>query len=154
MAEESLLKPGWEIEGISTARPFFSSIGILLPLPVYFCFEGTSIEPDVWALLQKNSASPHLQVPTGTLWPKPRVIHVLATAEFVSNLAAIADSHAEPEICDHLHAYKDSKLLLQWHDAFDLPILLDVSIPEEFVQNFCRAAGATYTRCSSHTTGK
>lgn len=144
MPNRPTIDAGWEVEGIEIASCFFSAVAHLLPPPVHLYFEGNSIASDVWALLQSRAVSPQFQIPRGTIWPKPRTMHVLATADFLRELAAQAELHAEPEICDHLHAYSESKLLLEWYDAFDLPLLVDGSIPEATVREFCRKAGGSY----------
>ncbi len=40
-------------------------------------------------------------------------------------------STTQPEICTHLHAYNGNQVLLEWHDAFDAPLKISKSIPEE-----------------------
>lgn len=147
MADTPHFVPYWEITGVNDSEKFFSALEELLVLPVYFCVEGTSIAPDVQALFASHATEPGLAIPTGTGWPKPKTFHVLATEEFLDELAATARNHAEPEICDHLHAYKDRRVLLQWYDAFDLPLIVDESVPEKSVQEFCRRLGARYSRC-------
>lgn len=144
MSHEPLFVPGWEVSGIRQADEFFAGLVELLPLPTYFCFEGTSIESDVRALLDSNAVVPGRQIPTGTLWPKPITIHVLASQAFIRQLAELARHHAEPEICDHFHAYKDGRGLLQWYDAFDLPLLVDGTIAELTLQRFCEKLGVRY----------
>jgi hypothetical protein len=52
-------------------------------------------------------------------------------------VAALAGKHAEPEVCDHFHAYHDGDSLMQWYDAFDLPLLINESITETSIQSFC-----------------
>jgi hypothetical protein len=110
----------------------------ILPLPVNLCFEGTRISSEVQSVLASRAIAPGIQIPPGTIWPKPRVFHVRATEQFLSQIAGISEKHAEPEICGHFHAYSDGRGLMQWCDAFDLPLLIDESIPESKLQNFCR----------------
>src|SRR5579864_9213326 len=126
----ALFASGWEVTGIRSAEKFFSTLTDVLPLPVNLCFEGTSISSDVRALLASGAVAATLQIPPGTIWPKPSVFHVLATEQLIHELAALAGRHAEPEVCDHFHAYNDSHGLMQWYDAFDLPLLIDESITE------------------------
>lgn len=118
MSTEPLVWTGWRVDGIRSARKFFSALPEILPLPVTLYFEGTTFASDVRALLASNAVEPSLQVPPGTIWPKPSVFHVLGTEQFLFQLVALADNHAESEVCDHLHAYKDGRGLLQWYDAF------------------------------------
>ena len=141
-----LFVSGWEVTGIKSAGKFFPALTQILPLPVNLCFEGTRISPDVQALLVLNAVTPSLQIPLGTIWPKPSVFHVRATREFIDQLAVLAVKHAEPEICDHFHAYNDSRGLMQWYDAFDLPLLVEESIAERNLESFCGTLGARYSR--------
>jgi hypothetical protein len=135
---------GWEVTGIRIASDFFAAVQVLFPLPVHLCFEGTSIEIDVWELLNTRAVSALTEIPKGTIWPKPRTIHVLANEDFLRALSSLADDHAEPEICDHLHGYNESRILFEWYDAFDDPLFLDTSIPEARVREFCQRLGAKY----------
>jgi len=119
----------------------------ILPLPANLCFEGTGISPDVQSLLVSNPATEILPIPAGTIWPKPSVFHVRATETFLDQLAALAEHHAEPEMCDHFHAYNGLQGLMQWYDAFSGdPLLVDGSIAEAKVQTFCRELGVPYAR--------
>jgi hypothetical protein len=70
---------------------------------------------------------------------------VRATAPFLNQIAALSGKHAEPEVCDHFHAYSDSRALMQWYDAFNLPLLIDESIAEPNLQKFCRGLGVQYS---------
>lgn len=145
MRDGSLVANGWEVRGIRLADAFFDALVELLPLPTYLCFEGTSIVPAVREVLEANAVAPAMQIPTGTLWPKPSTFHVLADEPFIRSFAALASQHAEPEICDHFHAYQDGHGLLQWYDAFDDPLLVDESILEGALQRFCAQLGARYS---------
>ncbi len=146
MSSISLFVSGWEVAGIRNAEKFFSALTEVLPLPVHLCFEGTSISSDVRTLLASGVVAATLQIPPGTIWPKPSVFHVLATEQFIHELAALAGRHAESEVCDHFHAYQDSRGLMQWYDAFDLPLLIDESITDASLQRFCNKLGVQYAR--------
>ena len=144
MPSKPFFVSGWEVGGIKIADTFFSALVEVLPLPVNLCVEGTSISSDVRKLLAANVVAATLQIPPGTIWPKPTVFHVLATEQFIHELAAVASKHAEPEVCDHFHVYKDGHGLMQWYDAFDLPLLIDESITEVRLRGFCNKLGVQY----------
>jgi xanthine/CO dehydrogenase XdhC/CoxF family maturation factor len=146
MTEEPLFKSGWEVTGIRDGEKFFRSLHDLLPTPAYLVLEGTSIARDVQRLYQSAAIPPRRHVAVGTIFPRPTTVHVPASASFLAELADLAAKHAEPEICDHLHAYDDGRGLLQWYDAFDLPLLVDGSIEQDSVRRMCDALGATYKR--------
>lgn len=146
MSSRPLFVNGWQVAGIKSAEKFFLALTAVLRLPVRLCFEGTSITSDVRTLLASHAVAATLPIPPGTIWPKPSVFHVLATDEFIHELAALAGKHAEPEVCDHFHAYNDSQGLMQWYDAFDLPLLIDESVAESSLQTFCNKLGVGYAR--------
>jgi len=146
MSSEPLFASGWEVAGVSSAEIFLPALIDILPLPVNLCFEGTRISPDVQALLAPRAVTPSIQIPPGTIWPKPSVFHVRATEQFLRELGALAGKRAESDICDHFHAYVDGHGLMQWYDAFDLPLLIDESIAEANIQSFCRKVEGRYAR--------
>ena len=146
MSSSPLFMSGWQVAGIRSAEKFFSALTEVLPLPVHLCFEGTSISSDVRTLLASRATVATLQIPPGTIWPRPSVFHVLATEQFIHELAALAGKHVGPEMCNHFHAYSDSRGLMQWYDAFDLPLLIDDSIDEASLESFCQKLGVQYAR--------
>jgi hypothetical protein len=147
VSTKPLFVNGWEVAGIIGAEKFFLALPEILPLPANLCFEGTSMSPDALALFASNAAAHTLEIPPGTIWPKPSMFHVHATEQFLQQLAALAGKHAEAEVCDNFHAYSNSQGLMQWYDAFSGdPLLIEESIPEAKVQGFCRKLGAKYAR--------
>ena len=146
MANKPFLTSSWEVKGIRDAEKFFSTLLEALPLPAHLCFEGSSFSSDVRKLLATHAVEPTMQIRAGTIWPKPTVFHVIATEQFLRELAALATKHANPEICDHFYAYNDGHGLMHWHDAFDDPLLIDESIAEAALQRFCQKLGVQYLR--------
>src|SRR5689334_15536080 len=137
-----LFERGWELPGIRSAVKFFATLPEILLFPTNFCFEGTSITSDIQSLLASNAVTRTLQIPTGTIWPKPSMFHVRATEQFLGQLVTFAQHHAEPEICDHFYAYNGNQGLMQWYDAFSGDALLVAeSIAEAKVQSFSRKLG-------------
>jgi hypothetical protein len=150
VSTKPLFANGWEVAGIIGAENFFLALPEILPLPTNLCFEGTSMSPNELALFASNAAAHTLEIPSGTIWPKPSTFHVHATEQFLQQLAALAGKHAEAEVCDHFHAYSNGQGLMQWYDAFSGdPLLIEESIPEAKVQGFCRKLGAKYARWNS-----
>jgi hypothetical protein len=146
MSDNAWHKDCWQIPGIKRADQFFAALPDLLSFPVYLRFEATGMAPDIRALLQSHSVDPALKIASGTLWPKPSVFHVMTSEDFMRDIVGLAGSHAEPEICDHLHAYDPGVLLLQWYDAFIDPLLVAGSIPESSLQKFCERLGVSSHR--------
>ena len=59
----------------------------------------------------------------------------------LARLSEAALHHAEPEICDHVHFYRDGNALVQWFDAFSGPLLVSKLVPRERVEQFASAVG-------------
>jgi hypothetical protein len=144
MSNRPLFVSGWEVSAIRRPGEFFSALVEVLPFPVYLCFECNSMASDVRKLLASSAVPASLQIPAGTLWPKPSVFHVFAREHFIGDLAELAGRHVGPEICDHFHAYNHGYGLMQWYDAFDSPLFVDESIAEPALKSFCRKLGAQY----------
>jgi hypothetical protein len=147
MSTKPLFVIGWEVAGIRRAAKFFSALSEILPLPVNLCFEGSHLSPEALVLFALNAVTPDLEIPSGTIWPKPSMFHVRATEQFLRQLSALAKKHGGGEICHHFHAYNNGHGLVQWYDAFSGdPLLIAESIPETKVQSFCRKLGVKYVR--------
>lgn len=135
----------WQISGVTDAEAFFRVVLQLLPEATRMFLEG-SPDADIVALLSKHADDVEYGAPTGTLWSWPRAEHRFAvrpSASLLDALSAAAAYHAEPEICSHLHFYREAEPLAQWFDAFINPLLVSKSIPRERVEHFARAAGGT-----------
>ena len=139
----------WGVSGIkSESLPqFLCALPSLLPAGSTLYLEGTSPSArEVIAFCETHAAERISKIALGTIWPKPKIFHLSMVPEVAQELAALTEHHAIPEICDHLHAYKDGRVLLQWHDAFDEKLLIAQDVAEEKVADFCRLLGAKYER--------
>ena len=136
----------WSISGISHAEGFFRAIPRLVPEATHVFLEG-SPDPDVVALLGAHAVAQEYGAPKGTLWSWPRshryALH--ASPELFSALADLARRHAQPDICSHVHVYRDLEPLVQWFDAFSDPLMVSKAIPRERVEQFCAAVEGTLT---------
>jgi hypothetical protein len=135
----------WRISGLTDAAAFFAAVVQLLPEATHMFLEG-SPDPDIVALLSKHAEDVEYGAPTGTLWswPREKRFVVRPSASLFDELSAAAAHHAEPEICSHLHFYRDDEPLAQWFDAFAVPLFVSKTIPRARVEQFARAAGGTF----------
>jgi hypothetical protein len=135
----------WRISGLTDAEAFFRAVMQMLPEATHMFLEG-SPDPDIVALLSKHAEDVEYVAPTGTLWSWPRENRfvVRPSAALFDKLSAAAAHLAEPEICSHLHFYRDVEPLAQWFDAFVDPLFVSTSIPREKVEQFARAAGGSF----------
>jgi hypothetical protein len=138
--------PYWEItcprKGL--LPEFLESLESLLPDESILYLEGGYLSKKDETLLNRMSVPEQAHIAVGTIWPRPKIFHVPATAENLGELAQLAQHRALPEIAIHIHVYKDDEVLLQWHDAFDSPIYLAREIPDEKVKEFCQGLNVEY----------
>ncbi len=121
----------------------------LLPSGLTLYLEGTSTAPLISSYLEARPATDPLAVESGTIWPRSRSYHMPMTQENVAGLAELMDRVAEPQVGDHLHAYKVTTAYLIWYDALSKsPLYLRKDVPEEDVQRVCRALGCEYSSVS------
>jgi hypothetical protein len=146
MTEQPLFNSGWEVDGIRDGEHFFGALHEILPISACMVLEGVSIAPDVRCVLESAAVPVRRHIPSGTIFPTPTAYHVPASMSLLASLADLAAAHAEPELCDHFHAYDDLRVLVQWYDAFNLSMLADISIPESKIRKLCDALGATYRK--------
>ena len=136
----------WEIDGLKTFVELFNALQDWLPEGTVLYFEGGSPDAEIDDFIATYSIPEQTHVAMGTIWPRPKVFHVPATAIILTELARIMEHHAEPELAIHFHVYRDSSVLLEWHDAFSQPMLLSGAIPEEQVKVFADKAGKKFRK--------
>lgn len=140
----------WEVGPTRDAAAFIRALPELLPEGTLLYLEGRPTSREAAAFLEAHRVAPQTEVGRGTIWPKPRTFHLPMSRDTVAALADLFESHASPEICDHFHAYRETRVLLCWYDAFyDDPVLVRGDVSEEAVRRFCHRLGVTYARCRS-----
>jgi hypothetical protein len=113
--------------------------------------EGLSIHPEVEELLQRHLIAPALRIRPGTVYPVSKWLHVRANADALRTLNELANSLADPEVCNHMYCYENNSLLLEWHDAFDDPIHVAGTVSPAVVAAFCEALGVGPAKPPSET---
>jgi hypothetical protein len=137
-------RPCWEISGRTTFQQVFLALDGWLPGDAILYFEDGRPDHEILDFFAKRSVSASEHIAMGTIWPRPRVKHVPATHEILTELAEIMDRHAEPELAIHVHAYREGQVLFEWHDATSDPIYVSDDIPEERICDFAQRLGTTY----------
>jgi len=136
--------PQWKVSRAKDLPAFLRALVHLLPQDAILYLEGGSPPGRLRQFLDENSIPEQAHVAMGTIWSRPLIFHVSATAANLSQLADIAEHCAEPEVAMHLHVYRDGKVLLQWYDAFSDPFYISKQIPEEKVHEFCDRLSIQY----------
>jgi hypothetical protein len=133
----------WRVSGVSAAEKFFRAVSLLVPDATHMFLEG-SPDPDIEALLADAADEADYAAPVGTIWSWPRKdqrFSVRASSELFLRLSEAASHHAEPEICSHIHFYRDQEPLVQWFDAFSDPLLVSKAVARDRVERFASAVG-------------
>jgi hypothetical protein len=137
-------RPFWEVSGKTDFPSLLIALAELLPGKCVLYFEGGSPSGELAQFLREHSVPERSHVAYGTIWPKPSVFHLPATAATISHLADLMRSRVYPELAIHFHAYLDQTVLLEWHDAFEQPMLLFGELPEEQVRAFADRLRMSY----------
>ena len=132
----------WEVLGVRTSEGFFASLPDLLPEGSILCMEETSMDRGLRLFLEENAEAPGREIERGTSVPRAKQHHVQVRPDRMAEVQDYADRLAEPEICDHVHAYHGEDLLIEWYDAWSDPLLVSRSIPGKKMAVLCRRVGA------------
>jgi hypothetical protein len=137
--------PFWEVDVRRVGyAEFFRRLPDLVSDEAFLVLEGGSHSAELSRFMGQHAVPAVAQVARGTVWPRASVFHVETKPSVLVELAELAEHCAGPEICDHLHVYKDGQVLLEWHDAFSVPFFVSKRIPEERVREFCRKFEVTF----------
>jgi|1185.fasta_scaffold384672_1 hypothetical protein len=131
----------WEVSSPPRPIRLASALRVLLSEEGIVALEGTSIHPQVKQTLQPHLIVAAFEIRPGTLYPRPEWLHMRASEVALNALNELVNSCAGPEICNHLYAYEDSTLLLEWHDAFSDPIHVAGTVSPKVIAAFCAALG-------------
>ena len=106
-----------------------------IPRDATLYLEGTSIASDVKAFLRSPPAPDPRTVEPGTLYPKPEAYHLPLADANLSELRAIAERFAEPDVADHLVVYRSQEVLLWAHDAGSGYVFVAASLPTASIES-------------------
>ena len=137
-------KPHWQIESPKDFASFLRALSVLIPEGCVAYLEDGAPSKELDAYLETHTLPSRPKIPGGTFWPNAWY-HLPATTDNFSELADIAERHANPEVAIHFHVYRDRSLLLQWYDAFFDPIYVSKEICEKNVKEFCEQLGVQYS---------
>lgn len=140
----NVCQPFWELEGKTTFPALLRALGRLLPEGSILYFEGGSPDRRLLGFFKQNAIPEQVHIATGTIWPRPDYWHVPATGKNIADLSMLVEPYATPAAAIHFHAYHEGKVLLEWHDAFSQPMLLDGGLPENTVAALAGALGMQF----------
>jgi len=130
---------GWLVAGLRDPSTFFQHVQTLLPPGALLVLDEGSMATEIREFVEAGAVEPQAELVSGTLWPRSRMHWLRPTTESLSRLAALSLNHASPEICDHLYAVHDGRLVLIWTDAFFDPLLISSEVSAGSVAAFGQA---------------
>jgi len=137
----------WEVSPISDLPAFLRALPCLLPPESILYLEGGTPPKNIKAFLDARRVPEVSHIAMGTIWPKPKIFHLPATAGSLGTLAEFAEKVATSQVAVHLHVYINGRVLLEWYDAFGKdPFYLSAAISENKVKDFCSVLSLTYKR--------
>jgi len=142
-------RPYREVSGETDFPAVLGALPDLLPAECVLYFEGGSPTGQLLDFLQGHQIPERAHVAYGTIWPKPRVFHLVATPQTTARLSELTRSCAHPELAVHFHVYRGQTVLLEWDDAFSQPMLLSGELPEQKVKAFAERLKMTYNSGSA-----
>ena len=142
LSEDDALVAGY----VTDFDELLRAIDEVMPKDAVLYVEGTSIAPDVAAFLDERKAGDPQAIEPGTIWPKPAVFHLPLGGTNLVELREIAESHAEPEVADHLVVYRGRQVLLWAHDAGAGYVELSRALPAGVVRSFQDSLGDALRR--------
>jgi hypothetical protein len=135
-------------DGESVALGYVTDLYVLLraidetmPKDGTLYIEGTSIAAEIKSFLSSRAAPEPRTVAPGTLWREPETFHLPLQGTNLTELRALAEHHAEPEVADHLAVYRGDELLLTAHDAGDGEVYISRALPTRTVQELLGRLG-------------
>ena len=135
----------WEVPAPRDVARFLRAVTSLAPPGSVLYLEGGSPSEEVRAYLEERVPAKTTKVAVGTIWPRPKIFHMSITPGNLAGLAELAERHALPELAVHIHVYKDSDVVLQWHDAGCRdPMLVSKKASVDGVGEFCDQAGVEH----------
>lgn len=140
------MKGHWEIDACEGFDALFRALDGWLPEGSVLYFEGGAHSEDIAEFMQEHAGPESAHIEMGTIWPRPNVHHVPASPKVLSLLVELAECHAGPELCVHLHAYRGGEMLLQGFDVFDQELWLPASTPEARVADLAARLGVDYRK--------
>jgi hypothetical protein len=138
--------PAWEVSAPVDHQGFMRALSQLLPDDSILYLEGICMSKDICEFLSARQTAQAQKVAIGTIWPRPHGFHIPATPQNIEFLAAQFANHASPEICDHIHAYGPTGMVVWWADSFgSYPLYVAKTVSEDALKSFCNLLGSTYT---------
>jgi hypothetical protein len=138
----------WVVKNLQDPVAFFRNLELLIPADSILYFECENVPADVARFYEAHRAGRDaVCVTRDMIFPVPEIFHVQMQPGVIEGLIDLLGRHSQLPCFIHVKAYREAKLLFAFHDAFDgSGFLASDRVPEDRVQAFCSALGATFRR--------
>jgi len=125
---------------------FFRALPHHLPEATTLFVEGAVISNEVKSWLREHvQQGPYLPAKGSMGEPlEDGYFRCSFSIELLTGLARLSESHAEPELCDHIFVYRDTEPLLEYYDFPENEIWLPSTLPETRIGVLASALGVRY----------
>lgn len=134
--------PCWEMSAPNLTH-FIAELRGLGDSGYVLCLDGV-IAADVETYLRARPSAIENRIDQGFLKMRPKVYFMPITGESAQGLARLSESHADPEVCDHLRVYEGNRLILSWHDVPFDPVYFASEVAEARVRRLGASLGCRY----------
>lgn len=114
--------PKWKISVCRDFSKFFRVLPKIAPENSILYLEGGSLRKELIDFFESRKIEPIIEIAEGNVLPKSLCVHMPINPENLEELADLSERYAGPEIADHIHVYKEGRVLIQWYDALSDPI--------------------------------
>jgi hypothetical protein len=136
----------WELECPHDLASLFLALDGWLPEGSFVYLEDYVPSAEIEAFFRANAVPERVHLAMGTIWPRPRVVHLPASSTVLTRLADMAERYATVYIAIHLHAYCGDEVLVQGYDILAQELWLPPTLSEARVAELAERLGVKYRR--------
>jgi hypothetical protein len=136
----------WVIDRVEYPVLFFKHVSKLLTPSSILYFEGGKISPAAAQLYAAHRAPNAMEVVQEMVVPVPQMYHCMVSDELLKSLGEMAAGRPASDLFNYLKAYRESKLLFAWYDAYEGELRISNHVQENSVERFCQALGVSCRR--------
>ncbi|HEX8472633.1 MAG TPA: hypothetical protein VF666_01240 [Pyrinomonadaceae bacterium] len=135
--------PCWKVSPPLDFSEFLRQLPRLLPPDSILYAAGTPVH-EVEAYLLARPSVYENRLSTGVFGLRAKGFYMPATEANLRGFADIAENFAEPEVCDHLHVYRNNQAILHWYDLPADHFYVSTTTDENSLRDVCQTLGCHY----------
>jgi hypothetical protein len=153
-----LPNPAWKLTGLTEPALAFQGLRHLVAPGRFLFLEGGQQPGELGEFLAEHRVALKSRPALGTIWPAASYVAVPLTQAVLEGLMRLTEGLPYSQVCWHMHVFSEDAVLVSGHDAFSDPFYVSGDVPEERLQEICKAAGCGYSSAhvvsSGHEAGE